>query len=56
MGQGAIGGQLALNIGWLQIIVNDQLVYSWLSPTAEPMFRPLSTFGNQAGIGIVGQW
>jgi hypothetical protein len=56
MGQGAIGGQFALNIGWLQIIVNDQMVYSWLSPTVEPKSRPLSTFGNQFGIGFGGQW
>jgi len=56
MGQGAIGGQLALNIGWLQIIINDQVVYSWLSPTVEPKSRPLVTFGNQFGIGFGGQF
>ncbi|MGO9272167.1 MAG: hypothetical protein ACLQOO_18365 [Terriglobia bacterium] len=56
MGQGAIGGQIALNIGWLQIVVNDQFVYGWLSPTVEPKSRPLSTFGNQWGLGLGGQW
>jgi hypothetical protein len=56
MGQGAIGGQIALNIGRLQFIVNDQIVYSWLSPTVEPGSRPLSILGNQFGIGIGGTW
>ncbi|HLW78123.1 MAG TPA: hypothetical protein VKU44_00855 [Terriglobia bacterium] len=56
MAQGAVGGQLALNIGWLQIIVNDQFVYSWLSPTVEPHSRPLVTFGNQLGFGLGGQF
>jgi hypothetical protein len=56
MAQGALGGQLALNIGWLQIIVNDQVVQSWLSPTGEPNSRPLSTLGNQFGVGLGGQW
>ena len=56
MGQGALGGQLALNIGWLQIIVNDQIVYSWLSPTVEANSRPISILGNQFGIGAGGQF
>jgi hypothetical protein len=56
MGQAAVGGQIAINIGWLQFIVNDQVVYSWLSPTVEPGSRPLSIFGNQFGIGVGGSW
>jgi hypothetical protein len=56
MGQGALGGQLALNISWLSIIVNGQGVYGWLSPTVEPKSRPLSTFGAQFGFGVGAQF
>jgi hypothetical protein len=56
LGQGAIGGQLALNIGWLSVIVNGQFVYGWLSPTVEPASRPLSVFGTQFGLGLGGQF
>ncbi|HUI40345.1 MAG TPA: hypothetical protein VL523_00100 [Terriglobia bacterium] len=58
MAQVAGGGQIALNIGWLQIVVNDQIVQSWVVPVPVigTSFRPLSTLGNQFGLGIGGQF
>jgi hypothetical protein len=54
--QPSSGGQLTLNIGWLQVIVQGSVVYSWLSPFAQPASKPTSSWGVQGGIGVGGQF
>jgi hypothetical protein len=50
------GGQLSLNIGWLQILLQGAAVYSWLSPTVQPHSRAMGSFGGQAGLGLGAQF
>jgi hypothetical protein len=54
--QASGGGQLALSIGWLQIILQGSAVYSWFSPTVQPHSRPMGSLSGQGGIGIGGNF
>ena len=56
MTQEAVGGQLALNIGHVMIVVNDQIVYSYLSPTSAANSKYFSGVGNQFGVGVGVSW
>jgi hypothetical protein len=54
--QPSAGGQLTLNIGWVQVIVQGSVVYSWMSSTNQPESRPTSLWGLQGGLGLGGAW
>jgi hypothetical protein len=54
--QPSAGGQLTLNIGWLQVIAQGAVVYSWQSATTQPESRPSSLWGLQGGLGVGGAW
>jgi hypothetical protein len=54
--QPGIGGQLAVSIGWLQLIVNGTVVFSAFSPTAQTGSRWTGTLGAQGGLGFGGQF
>jgi hypothetical protein len=54
--QASGGGQVALSIGWLQIILQGSAVYSWFSPTVQPHSRSMGSLGGQGGIGIGGNF
>ncbi|QEC78002.1 eCIS core domain-containing protein [Mucilaginibacter ginsenosidivorax] len=54
--QPAAGGQVNLNISWFQVILNGQLVGSFLSPTYQPKSEWTKSLGVQAGVGVGGQF
>jgi hypothetical protein len=54
--QPGIGGQLAVSIGWFQLIVNGTVVFSAFSPTAQTGSRWTGTLGAQGGLGFGGQF
>jgi len=54
--QPSVGGQLSLNVGAMQIIVQGSVVYSWLSSTNESGSKPSSSWGGQLGLGIGAQF
>jgi hypothetical protein len=54
--QPGAGGQFTVNIGWLQIFVQNTVVFSYFSKTKEEGSKPISAFGIQPGIGIGGQF
>lgn len=56
LAQPSAGGQVNLNIGSFQIIVNGSVVYSFLAPTAEKNSTATHSLAVQGGIGIGGQF
>jgi hypothetical protein len=54
--QPGAGGQITVNIGWFQLIVQGTVVYSYFSKTQEAASKPTHTLGFQPGVGIGGQF
>jgi len=54
--QPSVGGQVNLNIGSFQVILNGSIVGSFLSPTTQRGSSWTSAVGFQGGIGVGGQF
>jgi hypothetical protein len=56
LAQPSAGGQVNLNIGWFQVIVQGSVVYSYLSPTKQPGSSSQHSGSLQLGLGLGAQF
>ena len=52
VGQPTLGGQITLNVGSIQVIVQGAAVYTWTSKTVQTGSVPSGNFGIQGGAGL----